>query len=268
MKSPTPSPSSYFRVIKKIIITRPETDAKAFATALSTQNIEGIIEPLSHIEYEKAASLPPHFDAIVVTSRHALLSPLAQTLARNVPLFVVGESSAKLAYTLGFTDIHMAGENVEALATYIRRHCEEALPPKQSSLVTRKDSGLLRPESLAMTFLYLRGTHIHHDLAKLLPNFTIEERIVYTTHLMPELSPECVRALCERQLSGVAFFSTRHAEHFITLCNHHKLEPYSDLTAYCMSAAIAAPIKNHPWKNVVISPSQNAASMVEVIVST
>jgi uroporphyrinogen-III synthase len=230
-----------------ILITRPSKDAEDFAAKLAERGTQAMVEPLSVIEYLPPIIIPDpaiqrddkHWvDGIIITSRHALESETARALLRETPLFVVGNTSAAKAQAMGFSNVHMAGENVEALAAHVQRHCEHS------------------------PILYLRGEHVSHDLKTLLPACAIEERVVYTATLVPQLSDDCISALQNKQITGVAFFSSRHAKHFATLCERHYL-PH--LTAYCMSEAIANTIRSYPWKNIVISPSQNAASMLETI---
>ncbi len=229
--------------VPSVLITRPREDAERFAAQLAERGVRGIVGPLSTVHFLPATPLDSTAEAcVVVTSRHALMHPQATTLIGNRPLAVVGDATAALAKALGLS-VYWNAPNVLALTTQLNMH-----PP------------LGKPR-----LWYLRGAHIRHDLRVLLPDYAVEERTLYRVDCALTLPQTCRDAFAQADLTGVAFFSTRHAEAFIALCTAAGETPYPMLTAYCMSAAIAEPLRACTWRNIRISSSQTSASMLELM---
>ena len=93
----------------RVLVTRPEPDATRQAERLAARGHEPVLAPLLAIE--SANNVPLELDgaqALIVTSRNALRAlashrDLAASL--QLPLFAVGEATAKAATELGFTTV-------------------------------------------------------------------------------------------------------------------------------------------------------------------
>ena len=92
----------------RVLVTRPEPDATRQAERLAARGHEPVLAPLLAIE--SATDTPPELEgaqALIVTSRNALRALASHpdlATALQLPLFAVGEATAKAATDLGFTN--------------------------------------------------------------------------------------------------------------------------------------------------------------------
>ena len=92
----------------RLLVTRPEPDANRQAEALAKRGHDPVLAPLLTIEFLNGVPLElAGAQALIVTSRNAL-RPLALhpdlDVALQLPLFAVGEATARAAAQLGFAD--------------------------------------------------------------------------------------------------------------------------------------------------------------------
>src|SRR6185312_12392264 len=107
----------------RILVTRPEPDASRQADKLVARGHAAVLAPLLSIE--PIANVPLQLKgarAVLVTSRNALSvlaahHKLAEALA--LPLFAVGEATARAAQGLGFADVTAGPGTGEALAKLV-----------------------------------------------------------------------------------------------------------------------------------------------------
>src|SRR5476649_121172 len=93
----------------RVLITRPEREATALATALAQRGHAPVIAPLFTLQ---VLHPPPDFAATLATSQAVLLTSAngARALAeaseqRSKPVFAVGDTTAATAEGLGFTSV-------------------------------------------------------------------------------------------------------------------------------------------------------------------
>src|SRR5687768_1512277 len=107
----------------RILVTRPEPDAKLQAERLMELGHETLLAPLLRIEFLPHVPLElDDVDALIVTSRNALRALEAHPQrgeALQHPLYAVGDATAELARALGFSDIAAGPGTGEALAKLI-----------------------------------------------------------------------------------------------------------------------------------------------------
>jgi len=96
----------------RVLITRPEREATALATALAERGHAPLIAPLFQVE---TLSPPPEFAAFLASTQAVLLSSangaraLAETTEqRGLRIFAVGDTTASTAEGLGFTSVASA----------------------------------------------------------------------------------------------------------------------------------------------------------------
>ena len=93
----------------RLLVTRPEPDATRQAELLAARGHEPVLAPLLAIE--SATNVPIELDgaqALIVTSRNALRALASHrdvAALLQLPLFAVGEATAKAATELGFTTV-------------------------------------------------------------------------------------------------------------------------------------------------------------------
>jgi uroporphyrinogen-III synthase len=211
----------------RILVTRPEPDAKRQAERLMQLGHETLLTPLLRIEFLPRVPLElDGVDALIVTSRNALRALEAHPQrgeAMQRPLYVVGDATAKLARELGFRDITTGPGTGEALATLINARGQKGA-----------------------SFLHLSGETVAFDLKAALEaeDFDVRQPILYRAVPATALPPEAVAAIEDGTLDGVILMSPRTAATFADLVRRHGLEgPASRLICYCLSQAVAQAVR-------------------------
>jgi uroporphyrinogen-III synthase len=210
----------------RILVTRPEPDAKRQAERLMQLGHETLLTPLLRIEF--LPSVPLELDgvgALIVTSRNALRALEAHPQrgeAVQRPLYAVGDATAELARELGFSDITTGPGTGEALGK------------------------LIQERSKCATLLHLSGETVAFDLKAALETegFDVRQPILYRAMAATALPPEAVAAIEDGTLDGVILMSPRTGATFADLVRRHGLEgPASRLICYCLSQAVAQAVR-------------------------
>jgi len=104
----------------RALITRPRGEAESLAGLLARRGIEAVIEPL--IEIINRNTPVPDFtavQAILCTSANGARALAGASGERGVPLFAVGEATARAACAAGFRQVEGAGGDVGDLARLV-----------------------------------------------------------------------------------------------------------------------------------------------------
>ncbi len=257
----------------RILLTRPQAQSEAMAALLETKNLPTFIEPMLEIapipgiSSIVATALAKNPSAILTTSSHALTlfpsplvgegqgegasfkrDPLSQPSPTGgegfLPLWVVGETSAKRALEMGFAHVHAGGGSASGMAKKIAA----AMTPTAGPL------------------LYLRGADIAFDLTAALTarGFTVEEVIVYEARARESFSPALQERLRSHDLAAATFFSHRTLEIFSHLTGKHGLTgELRTLHAFCLSDAIADHARRLPWAGVHTAAAPTQSALIE-----
>ncbi|MFC3227218.1 uroporphyrinogen-III synthase [Marinibaculum pumilum] len=221
----------------RILVTRPQPDADAFAALLAARGVTPVVEPLLTVRI--VADGPPDgsgAQAVLLTSANG-----ARALARAcggaltaglaaLPAWAVGAATAAAARDAGFAAVHDADGDAAALAAAIRR----ALAPADGPL------------------LHVRAHHVAGDLSGALAasGFEVRPAVLYRTEGATALSPRLQADLRAGTLDGVTLFSPRTARAFASLLVAAGLADRArDLTAFCLSAAVADAAGELPWRD-------------------
>ena len=226
----------------RLLVTRPEPDATRQAGALAARGHEPVLAPLLTIE--AARDVPLNLDraqALIVTSRNALRSIASHPeldAARVLPLFAVGDTTAKAAKELGFSYVTAGPGTGETLAHLIA----DSLDPNAGPLV------------------HLSGETVAFDLKSALAaqGFAVKQPVLYRTVSATELPKDAARLLKAGELDGVALMSPRTAAIFAALVlRHGAVTQASRLDCYCLSAAVAQAVEVLKGRTIVASrPSE------------
>ena len=87
----------------RLLLTRPEDDSAGLAAALSDMGVTALIAPLLWVE-----NVPgPMFDldntqGVLLTSANGARAMAARTVRRDIPVYAVGDATARMASNLGF----------------------------------------------------------------------------------------------------------------------------------------------------------------------
>lgn len=210
----------------RVAITRAAPDGEYTAGRVRALGAEPVLAPLITI-------IPCGYDtnvedaqALLFTSANGVRAfPDARRLHAK-PVLTVGDATAETARAAGFSDVRSAHGDVSKLA-------------ELACATLKTDAGKL---------VHIAGDHVAGDLMGALraAGFSAERRIAYAARTATVVPP----ALLE-PLDIVLFHSARAAETFVRL-GAPKAE---ELTAACLSNAVAEAAAGAKWARVIVSPA-------------
>jgi uroporphyrinogen-III synthase len=232
----------------RILVTRPQPGAADTASALHARGHEPILEPLSEIEL--LATVDPKtgpWDAILLTSANALsgiLKSAGGSAWRGVPIFTVGDATAKAARDLGFADVNSAAGNVNDLANLVAARLK---PPAR--------------------LLYPAGEERSGDLAGTLraKNFEVDLVVVYRV-LTARVLPEPAAAALAGGIEAVLHFSRASAEAFLNAARNSNLleAALNKPVHFCLSEQVAAPLRAAGATRIQVAALPNEDALLEL----
>jgi uroporphyrinogen-III synthase len=212
----------------RLLVTRPEPDAHRQGDVLTARGHDVVLSPLLAIEAMPEVDLGlDGAQALIATSRNALrvlASHPRLAAAIRLPLFAVGETTAREAEGLGFGAVTTAPGTGEMLARLIA----DTLDPSDGALV------------------HLAGETVAFDLKSALAakGFTVKQPVLYRAVPAPALSEEAISRLTAGDIDGVILMSPRTAAIFADLVRRRgAVTQASRLICYCLSAAVAQAVK-------------------------
>lgn len=234
----------------RVLITRPEREATALATALIERGHAPVIAPLFRLEILRP---PPDFAETLAACQTVLLTSAngARALAeasdqRAKPIIAVGDTTASTAEGLGFAAVVSAAGDGPALAELVRR----GLDPKKGSLV------------------YVSGVDVSLDLSKTLApdGFEVHRFALYDAREEATL-PESARAALEaRALDAATFLSPRAASVFAKLVADAGLaDSLRGVIAIAISPAALDPLAALPFKATVAAARPTRQAVLDEI---
>ena len=230
-----------------VLVTRPVADAGPLAAVLAAHGIAARLEPLLLIEFLPGPPLAlAGVQAILATSANGVRALSLRTECRALPLFAVGNATAREARVQGFITVESASGDVEALAALVKRR----LDPTQGTL------------------LHVAGTALAGDLATDLASagFACRREVLYRARTAERLSEETAAALRADLIDGVLLYSPRTAATFVHLVRAAGLAAQcARLRAFCLSAAVAAAVSQTAWKAVVTAAMPTEAALVAAV---
>ncbi len=234
-----------------IVITRPKGDEASLRDALHDGGYAVIHEPLTEIFLRHTERPTFHIammsdpDAIIVTSRHGVQALALLTEFRDIFLICVGQATADIAHSLGFTRVSAAGGDGEKLIRYIAEGYDEG-----------------------SRFIYVSGEHIRSDLVSRLADIGMQaQRIVaYDALAAPHLSDTLIEQLKRRQIDAVTFMSPRACHIWTRLLASAKVQDsVKHIGAFALSASVAEPLVEAPWRRIHIADEATLASLVRSV---
>ena len=205
-----------------LLVTRPHEDAAPLVYRLAEMSIDAIVAPMLEIVLLRGPMLDVGgVQGFVLTSANGVRALAARTKQRDLPVYAVGDATAREAANAGFSNIVSAAGDVDDLAGLILDHCD---PGK----------GVL---------LHAAGTVSAGDLTGLLAaqGFTVRREVLYEGKPVPALPPEAALALENGSLDGVMIYSPRTARHFESLVRMAGIEgALARLTLFALSDNVNA----------------------------
>ncbi len=201
----------------RLLITRPAADAKALAAELEARGHSVLCAPVIEIVM-KPDAVPDlaGVKGLAFTSANGVraFQPFAPAV-RHFPAYAVGPQTAAALAAIGFTNVHIAGGDVESLANSITDDCPEG------------------------PILHISGRDQAGDLVATLKAAGCAARraVLYEARAATSLPPTAVVALRDKALDGVILYSKRSAEIFYRLAGAASLDA-SVPQAFCLSAGV------------------------------
>jgi len=231
----------------RLLLTRPSEDSEELAVELAGIGVTALIEPMLHIEFIDAP--PPDLSgvqALLVTSANGARAFSKVSPERDIPVYAVGDASARMAREAGFTHVASAAGDVDALAALV---CER-LKPADGDL------------------LHVAGSRLAGDLAASLETaeFGYRRAVLYTAEKTTRLSDEVRDAIETAGLDGVALYSPRTAESLVGLLRDAGLaDKCKQMTAFCLSRAVADKAGALHWRDMAVADSPDQEALIETI---
>jgi uroporphyrinogen-III synthase len=230
----------------RVLITRPEREATALATALAQRGHAPVIAPLFTLQ---VLHPPPDFAAALAACQAVLLTSAngARALAeasdlRSKPIFAVGDTTASTAEGLGFTSVASASGDATALSALVRAQLDAGKGP----------------------LVHVSGVDTAGELA--LEGFEVRRFALYEAREAAALPASAEAALQARALDIATFFSPRASSVFAALTAKAGMaDSCRPVTAIAISAAAAEPLRALPFKTVRIADQPTRQSMLDEI---
>ena len=236
----------------RLIVTRPQDDARPLGRRLAAAGHEVIVAPLLDIRPVDELSIPERsYQAVLITSANG-----ARALSRRPELerlkglaaLGVGPASAQAATSVGFARVEQADGDVASLARSV-------------IALRRPDDGPL---------LYISGAVTAGELASVLEasGFEVDRVIAYEARPVEALPRACATALAAGRADGVLLFSPRTARIWATLVASADLAPAAaKLIHYCLSENVAAALRDHLGADVTVqvAPLPDEAALLDMV---
>ncbi|MFP4097862.1 MAG: uroporphyrinogen-III synthase [Alphaproteobacteria bacterium] len=236
-------------VPKKIVVTRANHQAQAFAAAL-VNRANGIsmndfvFEPMTEIiHFPFNTAKFEDYSGIIMTRMNAAVSLGLNAPARDLlvdrPFFCVGEHTKQKILDVGAQEVAICAPTAKKLV-------EEMFASRNGTLCARKK------------FLYLRGRDIAFDMKEALVSsprgetqcVSVDEIVCYEAKAVKRFSPNISEALLLGEVGLITFFSKRTAEVFLGLWEEEseKDEAYEEqiknVKVLCMSKDVAESVQD------------------------
>jgi len=233
----------------KIIVTRPEPDASAFAKLAREAGFEPILSPAMTVAFSSA---PPQLEgvgALAFTSANGVRAFAAAGGPSTLPVFAVGGITAAEAGRLGFPNATSAVGDVASLAKVV--------------------SAAFAEGRFTGTVLHIGGTDRAGDLVGALAarGMTADLAVLYEAVPAASLSKEAAATLAAAPpADSVALFSPRSARIFLDLVRQAGLESrLTGVIAACLSEAVAKEAAEASWRGVIVAEERTGDSLLSTL---
>lgn len=227
--------------MRRVLIIRSLEDALPLAQTLEEEGIATCVHPLYEPQFYPPIDLE-NPQALIITSKNALRAIDSIESLKTVPLYVVGDQTARFARDQGYKVIHNASGTSEELLQLILK---KASP----------DQGIL---------WHLSGKVMKGDLVGSLcaHEFEARRQVVYEM-CSPQTLPEALySALSEKKISHILFFSPHTTKIFVSLIKKCGLEDkMHSIEALCLSKDVEDEVQGTRWKKIWVSPQPTQKSL-------
>ncbi len=224
-----------------VLITRPQMQAQKTAQQVKEMGFEPVLCPLLEIETVEHDLPDTSYDALILTSANAAQCCDLNAFSKDIEIFTVGEQLSALLSDRGFKYIISAPTALD-LADQILK-------------------------SPAAKILYLRGEDIRCDLAALLPQKTIDERVVYKALQKTDLPADILQKLENGEIQYALFYSVRTAQTFVqAMQKAGAMSCVQGTKALCLSPSVLESVSVLPWKESCSAPRPTGRALLEELI--
>lgn len=228
---------------RQVVITRPAgAAADETAQRVAALGWEPLSEPLLQIKnLEFTVPDLSSYTGLVFTSARALaFFPLPPNL--NIPVYAVGDATARAARQAGFSKVYDAGGDVAALNRFLSGRAEQ----KKGRL------------------LHVCGADIAREVTA--GGITVERLVVYKAEPAETFSDAFRQSLKAGNVAAILFFSPRTAEAFRILAEKEVAkDKFSVINALCISPAVLECLHDMKWREILAAQSPDQDAVMELL---
>lgn len=237
-----------------ILVTRPAPDNAKTAAALRARGHEVLLSPMLRFEpvtFEDDGEID--FDAVILSSANAVRAiedhPVRARLML-LPVFAVGEHTAKIARDAGFTNITIADGDAISL---------------RERIVESAAAGKLKKKA---ALCYLAGADLTRDLGGELGarGFTVVTRTAYRMVPITGLSDVVSDAFRAGTIDAVMHYSRRSARAYLNAARADGVEISAlALPQCCISEAVAGVLRDAGAMQVAAANAPDEKALLDVV---
>lgn len=230
---------------RRVLITRPESDAEPFARDLRAAGFVPLLAPLMHLSV--LAGPPPDLtgvQALAFTSANGVRAFRARQGAFAGPVFAVGEATGAICREAGFGPVRIAGGDVTRLAALMA----SSLKPEDGSLY------------------HAAGMDVAGDLVGAMAEhgFKVRRERLYEMVSADRLPDAFLEAARTQPLPVLSLFSPRTARLAIALLDREKCARAA-FAALCLSPAVAEMAGAARFPTTLIAQEPTRAGMLAAL---
>ncbi len=235
----------------RLLVTRPEPEASAFAGELRALGHEPVLQPLLEfrvLDFDLQSLRAA--EVLIITSGNSLRALQERGVIQDLlgkPLYCVGEQTAKRSLAAGFQTVLEVAETGEEL--------------------TRKITASGRCEGL---IVHIMGEHMAFDIVGALARegFSVQSTTVYSMEACREFSPAIDAMLKAGGIDGVILMSPRTAEIYVSLCHRHGIADCAKSPLYlCLSKNVAAKLAPLKPNHVRVPAKPDRKALLELLLA-
>jgi uroporphyrinogen-III synthase len=227
----------------RVLVTRAHADAERTAQRLAERGHEATAAPVTELAPTGEPMPAGPFDALVVTSAHAVPA-LAAAADKGLPVLAVGERTAAALREAGFHDVRAGPGDAAGLADLVSRLVPSGARLLHAAARHRK----AEPEASLRT----RGHRVR-----------VWE--TYEARAVERFDDGLVSRFRAGQFDVVLHFSRRSAGLFVDLADRAGLRPQLGLPIHlCLSPDVAIPLAGLAAR-VVIADTPTEAAMLDAV---
>jgi uroporphyrinogen-III synthase len=229
----------------RVLITRPRSDSEILAAELAEAGVDSFVGPLLDIVVTPGNNLDlAGVQALLMTSANGVKAFCHRSDDRALPVYAVGDASARTANDCGFNTVFSASGDVDALAELV----EQKVDPSNGTL------------------LHCAGTEIAGDLAAMLgsKHYAYRREVLYKAVVADHFDDDIVSGFKDGGIDGVLLYSPRTAAIFADLIGALDLR---SVTAYCLSDNVDKKIDHLEWKQRWIAEVPKGEKLVAAVIA-